>query len=64
MEDRILSGAVFVVLSAIFGGHGIAALLAAYRTDNQSVWTEKALQGGLGVTAGALFADVVARLFG
>ena len=63
MEDRLLSGAVFVVLSMIFGGYGIGALLAAYRTGNRTAWTEKAVQGGLGVIASVLFADVVARLF-
>jgi hypothetical protein len=30
MDDRILSGALFVVLSAVFGNHGLGALRTAY----------------------------------
>ena len=50
MDDRILSGALFVVLSAVFGRHGIGALLTAYHTGDRTAWTEQAIQGGLGVT--------------
>ena len=50
MDDRILSGALFVVLSAVFGRHGIGALPTAYSTGDRTAWTEQAIQGGLGVT--------------
>jgi hypothetical protein len=63
MDDRILSGALFVVLSAVFGSHGIEALLTAYRTDDRTAWTEQAMQGGLGVTASVLLADIAASMF-
>ena len=37
MDDRILSGALFVALSAAFGSHGIGALLTAYRTGDYRI---------------------------
>jgi hypothetical protein len=64
MEDRILSGAAFVVLGVVFGGYGFWSLLAAYRTGDRSAWTEKAIQGCAGVMLGAVFCDLVARLLG
>jgi hypothetical protein len=64
MEDRILSGALFLILSIAFGGYGMRALLAAYRTGETAAWTAKAVQGGFGVIAGGLFAEVAANLFG
>ena len=63
MDDRILSGALFVVLSAAFGSHGIGALLTANRTGDRTAWTEQAIQGGLGVTASVLLADIATTLF-
>jgi hypothetical protein len=63
MDDRVLSGVTFVVLSAIFGGYALAALLAAYRAGNHRVWIEQAIQGGCGVVVSAFFADLVMRLF-
>ena len=63
MEDRIASGAVFVVLSSVFGGYGMGALLAAYRAGDQTAWIEKAVQGGFGVIVSLLFADLVVHLF-
>jgi hypothetical protein len=33
MDDQILSGAVFVALNAIFGAHGMGALVTAYRNE-------------------------------
>jgi hypothetical protein len=63
MDDRILSGALFVVLSAVFGSHGIGALLTAYHTGDRTAWTEQAIQGGLGVTASVLIADIATSLF-
>jgi len=63
MDDRILSGALFVVLSAVFGSHGMGALLTGYRTGDRTAWTEQAVRGGLGVTASVLFADIATSLF-
>jgi hypothetical protein len=63
MDDRILSGALFVVLSVVFGSHGIGALLTAYCTSDRTAWTEQAIQGGLGVTASVLLADIATSLF-
>jgi hypothetical protein len=64
LSDRILSAAGLSVLTVIFGVYGIGMLVAAYRTANLTGWTEKAVQGGLGMIASALFANVVASLFG
>ena len=63
MDDRILSGALFVLLSAVFGSHGLGALLTAYRTVDRTAWTEQAVQGCLGVTASVLLADIATSLF-
>jgi hypothetical protein len=63
VSDRILSGAGLSVLTVLFGVYGIGMLVAAYRTANQTAWTERAVQGGLGMIASALFASVVASLF-
>ena len=63
LSDRILSAAGLSVLSVLFGVYGIGMLVAAYRTANQTAWTEKAVQGGLGMIASTLFANVVVSLF-
>jgi hypothetical protein len=63
MQDRILSATLLVVLSVIFGGHGIGMLIAAYRTVNASAWTEKAVLASIAVIASALLGHVVAGLF-
>ena len=63
MSDRTLSSAGLIVLTVIFGVYGIGMLVGAYRTADQTAWMEKAVQGGLGVMASALFANVVAGLF-
>jgi hypothetical protein len=62
MEDRILSGTIFVILSVAFGSFGTWALLAAYRTDDRTAWTEQAVQAGLGVIASFIFASLATRL--
>jgi hypothetical protein len=62
MEDRVLSGAVLLVLVAAFGWHGLAALFRAFRATNSAVWTEQAIQGGLGTIASAIIGDVILRL--
>jgi hypothetical protein len=61
MDARILSGSMFVMLSAIFGGYGIVSLIGAYRTGDRTAWADKAVQGCLGVIAGGLFADLSTR---
>jgi hypothetical protein len=63
MDDPILSDALFVVLSAVFGSHGIGALLTANRMGDGTAWTEQAIQNGLGVTASVLLADIATSLF-
>jgi hypothetical protein len=62
MEDRVLSGAVLLVLVAAFGWHGVAALFRAFRATTSAAWAEQAIQGGLGTIASAVIADVVLRL--
>jgi hypothetical protein len=64
MADRMVSGTLFVLLSAIFGGYAMGALFAAYRAGNRTVWIEKAVQGGFGMIVSFLFADLVAHLLG
>jgi hypothetical protein len=63
MDGRIVRGALFVVVSAVFGSYGIGTLLTAYRTGDRTVWTEQAIQGGLGVTASVLLVDLATNLF-
>jgi hypothetical protein len=62
MDERILSGLMFIVLSAIFGTHGIWSLRVAYRTGDRTAWTNLALQGGLGAIASGIFADLATQL--
>ena len=62
MDERILSGLVFIVLSAIFGTYGMWSLLVAYRTGDRTAWTDMASQGGLGTIASGIFADLATRL--
>jgi hypothetical protein len=62
MEDRILSGSVFLVLSASFGGCGLWTLLEAYRTGDPTAWTDKAVRGGLCVMGSFVFAQLLTRL--
>ena len=62
MDERILTGAMCVLLSAIFGGHGLWSLVIAYRTGDHAAWTERALQGVLGAMASGIFADLSAHL--
>jgi len=52
---------MFVVLSAVFGGYGVASLIGAYRTGDRTAWADKAVQGCMGVIAGGLFADLSTR---
>ncbi len=63
MEDRVLSGAVLVVLSVLFGMYGLWELFAAYRTGGLAAWFERAIQGGTGVVVSGFFAALVVRLF-
>ena len=62
MDERILSGFMFIVLSAIFGTYGMWSLLVAYRTGDRTAWTDMALQGGLGAIAIGIFADLATQL--
>jgi hypothetical protein len=62
MDERILSGCMFIALSAIFAGHGVWSLLVAYRTSDRRAWTDRAIQGGIGMIAGGFFADLSARI--
>jgi hypothetical protein len=61
MDERVLSGCTFIALSAIFGCHGVWSLLVAYRTGDRRAWTDRAIQGGVGVIASGIFADLSAR---
>jgi hypothetical protein len=63
LSDRILSAAGLSVLTVLFGVYGIGMLVAAYRTADPTAWTERAVQGGLGMIASTLFTNVVASLF-
>jgi hypothetical protein len=62
MDERIFSGFMFIVLSAIFGGYGMWSLLVAYRTGDRTAWTDMAIQGGLGVIASGIFAGISTRM--
>ncbi len=63
MEDRVLSAGVLIVLVTVAGGHGLTTLFRAFRAPNTAIWTEQAVQGGLGIIASAIIADAVVRLF-
>jgi len=54
IEERIQSGCRFIALSVIFGGHGVWSLVA-YRTGDRRAWTDRAIQGGIGVVASGIF---------
>ena len=54
MDERILTGFMLIVLSAISGGYGMWSLLVAYRTGDRAAWTGMALQGGLGAIASGI----------
>jgi uncharacterized membrane protein HdeD (DUF308 family) len=54
---------LLAVLSTIFGGHGVRQLFAAYRTVDRTAWTEKAIQGAVGVIASVLLTNFAMRLF-
>lgn len=62
MESRLLSSAVLIVLTAIFGWYGVAEFYRAFRTTDFATWTEQAVQGGLGIIASSLIADIALRL--
>jgi hypothetical protein len=62
MEDRVLSGAVLIVLTVVFGWYGVAALFRAFRATNLAMWTEQAVLGSLGTIASGVVADVLLRL--
>jgi hypothetical protein len=61
MDARILSGSMFVMLSAVFAGYGVMSLIGAYRTGDRTAWADKAVQGVLGVMGSGLFADLSTR---
>ena len=62
MDERILTGFMLIVLSAIFGSYGMWSLLVAYRTGDRAAWTDMALQGGLGAIASGITADLATWL--
>ncbi len=62
MEDRLMSGGVSMVLTVVFGSYGIVALLRAFRAADFTTWTGQAVQGGLGMIASGVVADVALRL--
>jgi hypothetical protein len=62
MGERMLTGFMLIVLSAIFGINGLWSLLVAYRSGDRTAWTDMALQGGLGAIASGIFADLATRL--
>jgi hypothetical protein len=62
MDDWMLSGIMFVGLSALFGSYGILTLVGAYRASNLTVWGRMAIMGGVSVLLSAFLGNIAATL--
>ena len=62
MQERLLTAAILLMLSMLFGCFGVDALSRAFIAPSKSAWIEEALQGGLGIVGGGFFVEVALRL--
>lgn len=62
MNDWMVSSVILVGLSAVFAGHGVWTLIAAYRISDLTEWGRMAFVGSVSVLLGAIVEIIAATL--